>query len=375
MKIKRLEIKNYRNLADIVIDFKNLTILIGKNDAGKSNIIKALDLFFNGESSEDIKEIASEVDTDEIGFTSEITLKDYRIFNKNRANIQVTGYIELDENEFNKLFPLDKIELEVVKGKVINYPRNNTIIISEKIATKANKRAKFEITRVDMHPLMLYRSTKKDQAIIMGKDGKLRHGGKGKNVSQLLIKSLRKKFRVIPAFRRLGVEDRSTDPAKPDGTFMANEFLRYEKETSADKEQVFDQINQDMAKIFPSYDRVTAKTEDNQERVNVYFKKFPSSSVGSGINQLFVNIFNLDSHENTIFGMEEPEIHLHPKAQRDVFDFLKHQSENKQIIMTTHSSIFTDLSKKTNLYLIKKDIDNTARVVQIKNNLEESEIL
>lgn len=47
MTISNIRIKNFRSLADAQIDAKNLTIFVGSNDEGKSNILRALDLFFN----------------------------------------------------------------------------------------------------------------------------------------------------------------------------------------------------------------------------------------------------------------------------------------------------------------------------------------
>ncbi|HOW24503.1 MAG TPA: AAA family ATPase [Bacteroidales bacterium] len=46
--IDSIEIQFYRSLKDCRIEnLKDLNIFSGKNDSGKSNIIKALDLFFN----------------------------------------------------------------------------------------------------------------------------------------------------------------------------------------------------------------------------------------------------------------------------------------------------------------------------------------
>ena len=48
MKIKSVKIKNFRGYRDeIRVDFDDLTVLIGKNDIGKSTILEALDIFFN----------------------------------------------------------------------------------------------------------------------------------------------------------------------------------------------------------------------------------------------------------------------------------------------------------------------------------------
>lgn len=47
MRLKRIEIKNYRSLKEITLDdLKNLNVFIGKNGSGKSHILEALELFF-----------------------------------------------------------------------------------------------------------------------------------------------------------------------------------------------------------------------------------------------------------------------------------------------------------------------------------------
>ncbi len=49
MKNKSVEIKGFRGYSSkIILNVDDLTVLIGKNDAGKSSVLDALDLFFNG---------------------------------------------------------------------------------------------------------------------------------------------------------------------------------------------------------------------------------------------------------------------------------------------------------------------------------------
>ena len=44
MKISRLIIKNYRNLKDVDIYLGETVVLIGENNSGKSNLLRALTL-------------------------------------------------------------------------------------------------------------------------------------------------------------------------------------------------------------------------------------------------------------------------------------------------------------------------------------------
>lgn len=49
MPLENIRIKNFRSLRDVTFDSKDLTVLVGCNDEGKSNLLRALDLFFNAE--------------------------------------------------------------------------------------------------------------------------------------------------------------------------------------------------------------------------------------------------------------------------------------------------------------------------------------
>lgn len=50
MRLKAIKIKNFRSYIDeVTISVDNLTALIGKNDAGKSTILEALEIFFNND--------------------------------------------------------------------------------------------------------------------------------------------------------------------------------------------------------------------------------------------------------------------------------------------------------------------------------------
>jgi energy-coupling factor transporter ATP-binding protein EcfA2 len=50
MYISSLKIKNFRSLVSVDLEFAKYDVLIGSNDSGKSNVLKALNLFFNSET-------------------------------------------------------------------------------------------------------------------------------------------------------------------------------------------------------------------------------------------------------------------------------------------------------------------------------------
>ena len=46
-RIRRIQIKNFRSFKSLDIDIDDLTTFVGDNDSGKSNILRALNIFFN----------------------------------------------------------------------------------------------------------------------------------------------------------------------------------------------------------------------------------------------------------------------------------------------------------------------------------------
>lgn len=74
--------------------------------------------------------------------------------------------------------------------------------------------------------------------------------------------------------------------------------------------------------------------------------------------------------DGTILVIDEPEANLHPLAQRWLASQLDELSTTPglQIVITTHSPHFVDLSKPENLVLVSKDADDTTRVTQKSQN-------
>lgn len=82
-----------------------------------------------------------------------------------------------------------------------------------------------------------------------------------------------------------------------------------------------------------------------------------------------------NSTKRFIWCFDEPETHLHPKAQRDFFNILKVlASKNFQILISTHSTMFVDASSTTEIYSFGKDnnytnIGSSKEIVDIHESL------
>lgn len=55
LKIKQIHIKNFRSIVNTSLDVEKMNIFVGLNDVGKSNVLKALNLFFNNKTDAGVK--------------------------------------------------------------------------------------------------------------------------------------------------------------------------------------------------------------------------------------------------------------------------------------------------------------------------------
>jgi predicted ATPase len=63
----------------------------------------------------------------------------------------------------------------------------------------------------------------------------------------------------------------------------------------------------------------------------------PWSYLSDGTKRLFYLIYELVNSNSSCILIEEPELGIHPHQYHKILDFLKEESENKQIIISTHS--------------------------------------
>ena len=112
MKLKRMTLENFRGYkSPVSVTFDNMTAFIGKNDAGKSTILEALDIFFN-DGKGLIKLDKKDINIDNQG----TDLNEIRIslsFSELPKKIIID---ETNETELSKEYLLNKYgELEIIK--------------------------------------------------------------------------------------------------------------------------------------------------------------------------------------------------------------------------------------------------------------------
>lgn len=159
MKIKQIQVKNYRLLKDFKLDLEDeLSLVLGKNNTGKTSILSVLDKFINSEKSKFTSEDFNLVFKNELKTLIEDTYqKTEKEFEKIGKDIGiklrlVIEYFETDDlsNICNVMMNLDPENNFVVLGFdfVINYDRYKKFR-NDYSEFRLNEKRKFEIGKIE----------------------------------------------------------------------------------------------------------------------------------------------------------------------------------------------------------------------------------
>lgn len=353
--INKIEISKFRSFGEgNIIECGKINIFSGSNDSGKSNVIKALNLFFNEKTD---------------------------IF---------TGYIP--ENDFNKWFK-DRnargqrniiIKVYIKKGAYKDPNGINNGFIAEKIfgidgsiQTNFYLREQDKATQILSHDSASY-----------------------KRADSVIRNQIR--FIYIPAIRdsdfRRYIQRQMLEITNSGSGKLGDIF----KDLKAELDTTFRAFGQELHKFidinvlsdvnfatllesmsFSTNEQITIKKIGRggnvEERQNI-----PIANRGDGIQMQFLSfllwfIANKDTNHKYIWGFEEPEIAYEFKKQFQMADiFTDTFSKNAQIFITTHSPAFISFdpnNKKNGIYQyrIHKVLDSAHnnRSLSIITNLDE----
>ena len=324
MQLTYFTVENYRSITNAYkLNLQNMTILIGKNNEGKSNLIKALNL-------------AMEI----IGFASM-----YR-----RRVIPHQLYVWRED------FPVGLQNKSTIKNKITKFRLD--FKLNEQEITDFYKKVGSNING----DLSIYIEIKQDESfsITIPKRGKnaTTLSSKILEISQFICSNIALQY--IPAIRSethaydvisniIESEFRQTDD---ENYKKAQEYIEQYQQKKL--EELSGRIKEPLAVFMPSIKAVSLSLEDRFSRklflrnksleININDGVLTSlSQKGDGVKSLTtMAILSKSNAKNRVIIIDEPEAHLHPEAihylKRVLFDL----STTNQLIISTHNPIFVN---------------------------------
>lgn len=369
MILKSIKLKNFRCYKDeVIVPFKEITGLIGKNDAGKSTILEALEIFFNNSiiscEKNDLN-IYAESENIEISCTFTDLPANITLDTSSETSLQNEYLLNLQEElEIKKVFKATASKPKEKVFIVANHPSqtDSNDLLLLKITDLRTRAKNLNIPKENYNA---NNNASLRSAIWNNCDNlnlKLQEIPADKLEAKNIYESL---VKYMPMFSLFQSDRASTDDDKEvtDPMKIAVEKALKEVETEIEnikniiQSTAMDTANRTLEKL-QEMDKDLAQslsTEFKSEpKWNSIFKLninsdngIPINKRGSGIRRLILlNFFRSeaerkvqDTNQNIIYAFEEPETSLHPNHQIMLIEsFLSLSSNPKsQIILTTHT--------------------------------------
>lgn len=169
-----------------------------------------------------------------------------------------------------------------------------------------------------------------------------------------ITQKLKGRFKLVPASRNVKTEPGSHETFLDKTTIMdplaklaASGARRNEKKFGTIRRAILDLLSKTLVTA-PSL-----STWENDVR-------FPIHLIGGGEQEVIGLLWELYSVENQLmFGIEEPETHLHHSLAQKLYRFLQEYSKENQIVIATHSPVFVDWKTPKNNWIVEKKEEET----------------
>ena len=401
MKLDKLKLRNFRSYSqETEIEVADLNVIIGKNDVGKSSILEALDIFFNGKP--DKNDLCIYDDNGRIEITCIFTeLPDQLILDDTIATSLTDEYLLNSDRklEIKKSFPISAAGSVSEESVIIcEYPNHNDLadLLSKKrttlqlqfeelgIGQEGVNRTKSKELRNAIRNHFYDDGQIETQRTEIKIDGRLDNEDNRKKIWTNLKKYL-PIFSLFFVDKQLNDQDSDIqDPMKE----IIKEVLKRDTITplldqlkeavqaastglADDTIRKLNDLNSELAETLrsnfpkePTWNSIFKLTLEDDRGV-------PLNKRGSGMRRLVLLSFfraqvenrRTENAPNIIYALEEPETSQHPDFQLMIVNALKElsETENAQVFFTTHNSNLAKEIPKDSLRYVYSD-DGQIRV-------------
>jgi predicted ATP-dependent endonuclease of OLD family len=375
MKLRKVAYKNYRGIQDRVeVDYGDTNIFVGRNDAGKSTLLRGLDLFLNNtEALPDIANAFSDLDTCIIELAFEGPLPPVTIDEAIPTSFE--SELLLDENNQlrikkewdttkSQIKPVTYIRRKTFGGDDFLLETENQLIArcrANEIETKKANGQEFNNPEKRAKLRELFLEAGKEVTFVWEKLPAV-GSTRAKQIHDQ-VKSVLPSFEYFRADTALSEAEASIQRhfrSIASKAMIEAGIGDVEAKVREVLDRVLGEISTKINQVLPDSDKVGSLVSfDWSKGVSTGFKSVNDQAVvlpltfrGDGFRRItMMSYFEYLAEEKAevdqkmIFGFEEPETFLHPKAQEQLHEkLLSLEQSGYQVVVTTHSPIIVGAS-------------------------------
>lgn len=344
MKIEKITIHNYRSFYDITVDLLPYTVIVGQNNVGKSNILRAIELFFASSLRPRLIR-RPHFQAGRFRYTRREDSYNYqRDFpvdlqsNPGAKRTSITLSFLLEKNDFDKL------------GLSKRFNKFKTVRVSKifKVSRTREINPEYKSDKLTKHELEMFLSwvfkTSDFVRIPSSRASEASHNLL-RSFANRIFANLRGSYNVRKNIRSLATK--------------AQQEIKKAEKTILKKLATFipeiDSLNLELGELPEISDILGISDIKIDDGTLTYL-----ANKGDGVQSLFfIGLMqyasSLKVNRNLIFGIEEPELHLHPEAQEELSKTLRSIAKEHQVVLTTHSPVLVNNSHLEGNIVVKKD--------------------